>query len=580
MLACGEAEGAIRLRDPRSLDVIGTIQAHIGAISDFDFNGNYIISSGYSTRAGNLIPENSIKVFDVRTLRSVVTIPFMFGSISSVKFQVNSPLHFLTTSHSGIVQSMDFNGTSFQPYQLQNTEYISCMDISSTGNLMMFGESNGIVHEWILDDSQCFINFGSMKMENIRNWFNDHSPVCEPLSEWPKDLPFSLYTEPEAIDVRVRSSTEDHGWFKVATNPGIKRYHRSAKNAQFNSKFISQKSAEEIPDAPKKKKFNVKVYRKLDVEYSKFGVEDFDFASFNNTCLSGLENDNRKGAYNSIFQLLAATKPFKAILKRHLDVNCSMENCVFCELAFLFGRHLLNLKENMENASGRICHASNLIGVLEKLMPITNQPLNCVDEAIDLYHFLMSKCPSFDNLFCFNVQQDNCCNSEDKSSFFLHFSYPNSLNMNALFSDIMKFSLETSFLACATHQNASSKNLIKILPEIITINTRINSSSVLDFWTLNRKKFWIPKVLAIQNQPQGIRIVEIKEESSVSKKEFQLYRLKAIISNIFDDYPNKSSSHIVSQLRIENHWILFNDFQVNGIPLDQVLNISNWKVNF
>ena len=38
------------LHDPQSLEVCHKLEAHSGSLSDFDFNGNLLVTSGFSAR--------------------------------------------------------------------------------------------------------------------------------------------------------------------------------------------------------------------------------------------------------------------------------------------------------------------------------------------------------------------------------------------------------------------------------------------------------------------------------------------------------------------------------------------------
>lgn len=50
MLACGQADGRIVMRDPRSLKAEHTITAHTNGLSALEVQGNYLLSIGYTVR--------------------------------------------------------------------------------------------------------------------------------------------------------------------------------------------------------------------------------------------------------------------------------------------------------------------------------------------------------------------------------------------------------------------------------------------------------------------------------------------------------------------------------------------------
>jgi PAB-dependent poly(A)-specific ribonuclease subunit 2 len=126
--------------------------------------------------------------------------------------------------------------------------------------------------------------------------------------------------------------------------------------------------SDEIGDVPG-------VYRRVEIEYSKFGVEDFDFGYakcilnrsstdtqcrfYNKTSYSGLETHILNSYTNSVVQAMHYVYPIRRLAKSHITLNCPREHCLFCEFGFV--------ARMLEDAKGINCQASNFcktVGVL------------------------------------------------------------------------------------------------------------------------------------------------------------------------------------------------------------------------
>ncbi|MBW0476095.1 hypothetical protein O181_015810 [Austropuccinia psidii MF-1] len=103
-------------------------------------------------------------------------------------------------------------------------------------------------------------------------------------------------------------------------------------------------SLEGLEDMPK-------WYRQVEIKYSKFGIEDFDFGFYNNTKYSGLETHIMNSYTNSLLQILYHTIPVRKVAESHITSDCSKLNCMLCELGFLF--------KMLDDAQGVNCQTSN-----------------------------------------------------------------------------------------------------------------------------------------------------------------------------------------------------------------------------
>lgn len=118
-----------------------------------------------------------------------------------------------------------------------------------------------------------------------------------------------------------------------------------------------------------------RVFRRVEIEYSKFGVEDFDFgyaqrvfswsntdgqcSFYNKTSYSGLETHILNSYTNSVVQAVHYVYPIRRLAKSHITLNCPKEHCLLCEFGFVV--------RMLEDAKGINCQASNFcrtVGVL------------------------------------------------------------------------------------------------------------------------------------------------------------------------------------------------------------------------
>ncbi|KAJ2235940.1 poly(A)-specific ribonuclease [Coemansia sp. RSA 1722] len=99
-----------------------------------------------------------------------------------------------------------------------------------------------------------------------------------------------------------------------------------------------------------------KQLQRMRIEYSRFGVEDFDFSLYNSTKHSGLEGDIVNSYANALLQMLFYCAEFRAVALSHCATDCSEKSCLSCQLGFLF--------RMLETASGVSCNATQLLHVL------------------------------------------------------------------------------------------------------------------------------------------------------------------------------------------------------------------------
>lgn len=75
--------------------------------------------------------------------------------------------------------------------------------------------------------------------------------------------------------------------------------------------------------------------------------------AYNDTCYSGLETDIANSYLNPLLQLYKYTPFFRNVSLSHVAGPCVIEDCLLCEMGFLF--------DMVEKAQGEICQATNFL---------------------------------------------------------------------------------------------------------------------------------------------------------------------------------------------------------------------------
>jgi len=191
---------------------------------------------------------------------------------------------------------------------------------------------------------------------------SDYAPATSPFFNPPEPLSSSVLSTMKMVDFvgYATMPRELRGKrYTVHARPGAGRratakgYTRRDSGPRFRSD--KDRKRQSLPLDAEEERIHgdiPKHYRKVEIKYSKFGIEDFDFAFYNRTEYSGLETDILNSYTNALLQALHYTEPIRAVAKAHICVDCRKEHCLLCEAGFLF--------RMLEDARGINCQASNL----------------------------------------------------------------------------------------------------------------------------------------------------------------------------------------------------------------------------
>ncbi|KAJ2956748.1 hypothetical protein NQZ79_g7424 [Umbelopsis isabellina] len=588
LICCGSLGGEVTLRDPRSMKVEQRVQAHTGTLSDLEVSGNMMLTCGFSNRQGSLMVDPLVKVYDIRmSIRALAPIPFPSGPIflrmhprlSTTVFIVSQSGQFQVCDVSNL--AMGLHAPAGQFYQIPTSSYITAIDVSSTGETVAIGDASSFVYQYS-DRPDYSINAYSDQLEtpdppqsrpNVLLEDSSGLLVVSPLSligmphytepllsNWPSNLSFEVGHPPPQIEEEVLRNMKTIDFVGYAPNPGTRRRNQvvrgNANKAMNAPKFRSQQALEllrggvvddgDVPLDGKEAKRKLSIdptglkmpssYGRVEIQYSKFGVEDFDFGFYNHTKYGGLETHIANSYCNSMLQMLHFTLPLRQIAISHIKADCQKENCLCCELGFLF--------RMLEDANGQNCQATNFLrafrtipqaGALGLFEP--EQPDNSISYSMLIQNFIRfileqlhqetyspnanpvilpsltagieesnstdtpSSIQQVFGLKTSNYSKCSHCGNEISRTtypYVVDIMYPKKLATSNVkqdirikkrsFASLLKTSInrETKTKAycvnCQQYQPIGTKKLLRELPSVLTINSGITTSEQANLW--------------------------------------------------------------------------------------------------
>ncbi|KAG9318200.1 ubiquitin carboxyl-terminal hydrolase-domain-containing protein [Chiua virens] len=683
-LLCASADGYVRTHDPRTAlrresgDAAGprTRKWCPGSPSirqlvlhdRLEFKVYSLFSHFYLSltcpRHGHDFPDPLVKVYDLRNLKPLPPVPFSDGP-AFINLLPKQSSSLVITSAQGLVNVVDVSDTNTSGfYHIDTTSCITSAAVSSNGSYLAFGDAVGTIHLLTAaeESSEPFFNgFQGQPVEwadvpeplSPLDW-SDSTPLnsigmpyysTPLLSSWTPQFLSSTspsYPPPAKIPPQILSTMKINDNVAYAALPKELRGRRNrvvVSNTKDQARFRSGKgkrdddvelehltlddSIDEIP----------RIYRKVEIEYSKFGVEDFDFGFYNKTIFSGLETHILNSYTNPVVQVMHYTLPIRKLAKSHITTNCPREHCLLCELGFVV--------RMLEDAHGINCQSSNFcktVGVLAQaqnqieLIDYGREPTE-VDYAhmIQSFHrFLIDHLSSEGNSFPHNpviyqhssppsvsaiFQADTHPNpsaslspaaapvtqllgidaknvivclsckavrEKENMTHVVDITYPRKPVPQAAFADILRASLIRQMTHRATCQTCkqfstfSSRRSIPTadLPPVLAVNASVYNDDNIRYWMDTRAGRFLGPTVELRGEVEGV-----DDPESVT------YELRAIVCQIMT---KTKHSHLVaivkvpeaeSQSHLKGPWFLFNDFVVRNISEEEALSFpSTWKV--
>ncbi|TFK29824.1 hypothetical protein FA15DRAFT_690571 [Coprinopsis marcescibilis] len=647
-LISGSADGYLRLHDPRSgvtrNDAAESlVKAHLGAIAGLQTTSNLIFTIGMGERHSRPFPDPLVKIYDMRTMRPLPPLPFSSGPAFIHPLPKRSSSIAIASSQ-GLVNIVDTSDPSAagEFYQLDLASYLTSFAVSPTGTYIACGDAEGTIHllSQAADDSS--LPFNGFDGQPVP-WMDTHTSVPE--NEWNESTPLNTiglpfyeapllsawspvvsatpyYPPAQRIPPQVLQSIKTNDNIAYAPLPKELRGRRNVvsvgpkkDSARFRSgKGRKESGSEHIAlDDMEIPEF----YRRVEILYSRFGVEDFDFGFYNQTHHSGLETHILNSYTNSLVQVLHYVLPIRELGKSHITTNCSREHCLLCELGFV--------SRMLEDAKGTNCQSSNFCRTVGVLAHDVNA-IELVDYGIEhsevdyahkiqvFHRFLIDHLVSEGNSFPRNpslltgktttnnhlapapitqligldakniIVCSNCKAVREKENMnhVVDMYYPRKDPLTLPdFGTVLQSSILRSMTHKATCQTCkqfatfTSQRSIpsEELPPILALNTAIYNEENMDFWLDSKNQTFLkPRVQVFGRQgatddPIGI-----------------WYEIRALVVKIT---AKTHRSHLVALVKDPEHededsedsWLIFNDFLVRNISEKEALSFQGaWKV--
>ncbi|KAF8479133.1 PAB-dependent poly-A-specific ribonuclease subunit PAN2 [Russula ochroleuca] len=633
-LLSGDSDGYLRCHDHRTGlrregGAENTVKAHASEIQGLQSSGNHVYTIGWGLRQSRPVPDPLVKIYDLRSMRPLSPLPFPSGPafINLLPMRSSS---LVVTSNQGLVNIVDTsNPTSANEfYQLDTPAFISSAAVSPTGAYMAFGDSDGVIHIMTAaNDDMPFNGYEGQPVE----WADPPEPLPEIdwtdstplnsvglphyntllLSSWASQLEsVKVSTAPMKIPLSVLSTIKTNDGIAYAPLPRELKGRRNMiavaapkDQGRFRSGKQSDASRQvefvgvnDSPDEPPPR------YRKVEIEYSRFGVEDFDFAFFNKTEFSGLETHILNSYTNSLLQVLHYCLPIRKVAKSHITTRCPSEHCLLCELGFV--------SRMLEDAKGTNCQSSNFCKTVGVLAQSVNA-IELIDYGVDLAEMNYARMIQMFHRFLLDhlaVEEESYSDNPpllppDPSFPQYTATSPPITQLLGMFSrntsictycKVMREKEQVTFVIdliysrkgmAGPESDLASIYKLRIfdssrfvatpdLPPILAVNANVYSDEIFEYWLDTRKQRFLTPFVELY-----VQAGESEEPSFVT------YNLRAMIIQVLN---KDRRSHLVAIVKVPeaehredllSPWFVFNDFSVQNISEEEALSFpGKWKV--
>ncbi|PSK54749.1 hypothetical protein B9Z65_3838 [Elsinoe australis] len=660
-ICAAAADGHIHILEANAFKIVRTWKAHSGWINDMDVRSEILVTCGWSPRQQHgFMLDHLANVFDLKNLSPLPPVPFPPGA-AFVRMHPRMSTTCIVASQTGLMYAVDIMNPDVPSMKHANIfdTHLLALDLAPSGEALALTDAQCAIHLWGSPTKIQFTEYSNP------TGFADPAQPTPPLdwspeiplnligmpyyrdtllSSWPSHFVHEVGAPPTKIDPKILASLKRAEMGGYAPWPRkTRRYQvedtRAIQRAQDTlaaPKFLSEKARDakeentrhngerRISDAleflagmnmeDNSRRDVPVIYKNVEIKYSKFGVDDFDFEYFNKTKHSGLETHIANSYANSLLQLLRFIPVVRNLVLHHTATACLYDNCLLCEMGFL--------TDMLEKAAGMNCQASNFLKVYSSLPDAAtlglleehthNNPLTAMIQAANRY-FLRSFSDSFKRLpphpllmeqalttgAVVAVRCAHCGNELLKpGATQVHdLVYPPKAKHHQRqpprnFSFILKSSVERQESSrgwcdrCKRYQQLTTKKTIQALPKVLMINVAIHSLDQRQLWSSPN---WLPQEIGIIIQNGQFFCYEgtdLQLHLQRGVYNITVYELVGLVADIHSG--DNQSSHLVSLINVSsssrdpednNSWHLFNDFLVRPISAEDALRFdATWKL--
>ncbi|KAL5343654.1 ubiquitin carboxyl-terminal hydrolase-domain-containing protein [Aspergillus crustosus] len=647
--------GAVNALSLADFSVVKSWKAHGSGINDIDARNDLLVTCGFSMRhlaQPNIDP--LANVYDLKTLTPLPPIPFHAGA-AYVRMHPKLQTTSFVASQNGQLQVVDLmNPNAFKLRQATVT-FMLGIEISPSGEALAIIDAEGLLQLW---GSPAKIHFNEMSKEvefadvSSRPPPLDWSPetplsmIGMPyyherlLSAWPSHLVSEVGSPPPPMDPSILPYLRSGELGQYAPNPKKTRRYQventralsTAEPTLIAPKFLSEKAREQSktkPDDPigdttgalagtnisrESEDDPLLKYSNVEIKYSRFGVDDFDFRFYNQTIFSGLETHIANSFTNSLLQLLKFIPLIRNASLHHAATSCIAESCLLCEMGYLF--------DMLEKANGQNCQATNLLRTFSSFREasnlglfeenLTNKSLSSAIQAVNRfflgqiaqdYRKILPNSEDLDvRLATIASESIRCmfCQNEivrPGNTLVNELVYPTidikqaRRNPAFRFSNILRASIEREAQNrgwcnyCRRYQQVAIRKTAHRMPLVLMMNAAVNNPICRRLWTIPG---WLPEEIGIALEGGQILCFEgedLRMRIQGKMPGLIVYELVGLVAEI--DIPEHQKAHLVSFINVSvsspdqetrSRWHLFNDFLVTEVDKEEALRFDQpWK---